>query len=412
MTQTPRVPRPATGRGAPDRPNPLSDPRAPTFLRRTPRSEPPRAPRRSEPVRERRDRGRGYGEAGYGEGGYAAEGGDEDDYGDEPYRDAASRDRRGPASSRRYGDDPRARRGPYEAGPRAEGRPPSRGRPRDYDERGYDARGYDDRGAAQGYADPYGPYDDWQRRAPAPPAHGRYREQWEEWRDTAAQWLSASLPVPGQRGRRFPVVLLLALVLLAGVVAAGVLLGPKVLSHLNGASTGFTEPPGTYTPGPTPSAQAGFKRFVNAGSNYSIDYPQGWTVSSEPQTVQGQPDAIDLFSPGTVGTFNSMVVEQPAAANSTADPTVIADEVDAAQQGGVTFTPTSSIAIQVNIGGEYWQRMDYTVVNNGQTTHEAICAGHHEGRAYVIVLASGADTFAGDYASYFQPALKSFRFNS
>lgn len=107
-----------------------------------------------------------------------------------------------------------------------------------------------------------------------------------------------------------------------------------------------------------------------------------------------------------------MVVEQPAAANSTADPTVIADEVDAAQQGGVTFTPTSSIAIQVNIGGEYWQRMDYTVVNNGQTTHEAICAGHHEGRAYVIVLASGADTFAGDYASYFQPALKSFRFNS
>ncbi len=223
-------------------------------------------------------------------------------------------------------------------------------------------------------------------------------------------WLSASLPVPGMKKKRFPVVLaLLAVLVILAIPAA--LFGPKALAYVSGGANGYTSLKGTYTPGPTPPAQAHFKKFVS-GSRYSMDYPDQWSTSNKQQSVQGQPDTIDIFAPTTASGFSSMLVEQATAAGSVSDQDIITNEVAAAAQNGVVFTPTSTGTTQVNIGGEYWQRRDYVVTGGtSPSLHEAILAGHHQGRSYVIVLVSAADSFASDAALYFTPALTSFRFN-
>lgn len=323
--------------------------------------------------------------------------------------------------------EPRARRGGSRGAPARSPREAARGRAGDeYDARGAYAddapprrrpasRGrpsptrYDERDAESAYT--ASGYREDARRAPAERRRGTNREQWVEWRDTAARFLSSAVPVPGSRGRRFPVALLLALALLGALAVGGVFLGPTLLHRLPGVSTGYSSPPGTYTPGPTPPPQPGFKKFVSSRSNYSMDYPQSWIVSSEQQTAGGKPDALDIFTPQTSTGLESMLVEQPAAAANSPDAAIIASEVVAAEQSGATFAPTSTIPIQINIGGEFWQRLDYTVTSSGQTSHEAIFAGHHEGRAYVLVLAGAANAFAADYSADFAPALASFRFN-
>jgi hypothetical protein len=427
-TVKPPVPQPITRRRLPDGPNPLDDPRAPSVLRRDRQDEPPRPPRPSPPPSERWDQQREYDRGmDAGSGRRPPRSAPDEESAELPYPDdsQAYQQQYGPPGYEdryqhdRYDDDRYG--GDYRGGPpRGARRNP---RSQRYEDDDWDRRGQR-RGRPRGSAEPYGgspygdgphgegPYGARERRRSPQRDRPRHREPWQEWRDTAAQWLSASLPVPGAKGRRFPLIFLLIALVLVGLAGASLLLGPKLLNRVGGGSGNSSVPPGPYTPGPTPTTQAGFKKFVSAGSNYSLDYPQGWTATNQAQTVQGQPDDVEIFSTPTQGAPDSLVVEQPGADANVADTDIISSEVQAAQQGGVTFTPTSTIPIQVNIGGEYWLRLDYTVSGGGQQTHEAIFAGHHEGRAYVIALVSGADTFEGDYATYFRPALNSFRFNA
>jgi hypothetical protein len=226
-------------------------------------------------------------------------------------------------------------------------------------------------------------------------------------------WLSASLPIPGTgpKKRRVPVVLVLVVALMV-LAVPGVLFGPKLIAKVQGTNGGaYSGPKGTFTPGPTPKAQSHFKKYVSERSLYSMDYPDTWAIASKEQSVQGRYDHIDVFAPATQGAVNSMLVEQAAAAAEVADAEVIASEVAGAQQNGITFKPTADKPVPVNVGGEFWQRQDFTVTGGGVTVHEAILAGHHQGRSYVIVLVSSTAAFSGDSTKYFSPALKSFRFN-
>jgi hypothetical protein len=228
-------------------------------------------------------------------------------------------------------------------------------------------------------------------------------------------WLSSSMAVPGHKGRHIPVALMLILVLLAlaGLAVPAVRYGPQLLARATGGTSSDVQGlPGAYTPGPTPPPQPGFKAFASPHSNYSIDVPQAWAASTQTSTVGGQPDYIDLFAPSTPGSMDSMLVELTEASDSLANADIVSGEVASAQQSGATFAPVVGSDVLVAVSGELWQRTDYLVTSNGATTYEAILAGHHEGHAYVIVLAGGADTFAADNASYFAPALASFRFNS
>lgn len=286
---------------------------------------------------------------------------------------------------------------------------------------GYDARDRrDDRGGRYGDGrrsrDPRDGVED--SAAYAAPGRGRRRPRYEEPTGESEAYPAArGRPRSARRdetaeapARRLPLIALLG-ILVVVLAVPGVLLGPKVLAKLGvGAAAPYQGPKGTYTPGPTPTTLPNFKKFVSARALYSMDYPAAWTVSAKEQTVQGQYDHIDVFMAAPTNASTAIYVEQAGAASSVSDADVIASEVAGVQQAGVTLTLTASAAPTQNIGGEIWQQRDYLVNGNGPATHEAILAGHHAGRSYVILLVSAPGDFAGDTTASFTPALKSFRF--
>ena len=85
------------------------------------------------------------------------------------------------------------------------------------------------------------------------------------------------------RSRRFVTVFVpVAAILVIAAAALGLIRYPSLLARLQGgAATSDNAPPFiAYTPGPTPTAPAGFKEFDSARSLYVLDYPQSWDSSS------------------------------------------------------------------------------------------------------------------------------------
>jgi hypothetical protein len=202
----------------------------------------------------------------------------------------------------------------------------------------------------------------------------------------------------------------LVLVVLAAVVAGGIVLAPRLLNRLQPPTTTnstLCTAKGAATPGTLPTPDAHFKQFTSSRSLYGMNYPETWTVAPTQKTANGY-DYIDTYTlPNSTSAVN---VEQAQAACALTDSAIIQGEVAAAQQQNITFTENTSAAQTQTIGGETWQRREYDVSDKGVTLHMVILACHHQGRAYVIVLVSKDSSFKQDNTGIFQPMLKSFTF--
>lgn len=261
------------------------------------------------------------------------------------------------------------------------------------------------------------PRQDQRGNAPASYSAGDYGRSgaWQRLGSgTAARMHAASValrtPKKGRRGAILGGVLALLLVLVGG----GVFLGPRLVHHFDptlGDNQVLNDP---YQPlsGPSPTPPANFTAFTSARSGYSLDYPTGWSLSSQSQSVQGQADYIDIFLQATADPPASFTVEQAAAAASVPDDQVIASEVSGAAQSGVTLAPINGLPQTASVGGAEWQRRDYTVTASGKSAHEVILACHHASHSFVIVYLAPTSTFDSDVAAYFMPTLYSFRFTS
>lgn len=215
---------------------------------------------------------------------------------------------------------------------------------------------------------------------------------------------------PKQKGRK-GVFIALGLVVLLVLVGGGALIGPRLLSHVDpGLGAQVSNDPYTPLAGPSPTPPANFTAYASTRIGYSLDYPTGWSKSQETETVQGQPDDLDVFLQSTQSGAASFYVEQSAAAANVSDEQVIASEVGGAQQNGVTLTPIAGLPATAAIGGVEWQRADYTVTASGATSHEVILACHHANHSFVIVYIAPTSAFDTDLSTYFTPLLRSFRF--
>lgn len=390
---------------APDPPDPrddpLNDPRAPRSLRSTPRRGPDS---RGGPSRyPNPDPDQGYRDRGYGQGGAP------DSYGSRGSYDEPGRSRRSQPSSadNRYGRSAGAR------GPAA---------PYDDGYGGYEGS-YGGRPAprqGQGYDQSY---DRYERSAPQDQQSwyhqvgARARELQQRWGETMN-----SVRIPGVRHedgveskpsstRRVVTTVVLVLVVLAALGAGGVVLAPKVLNRLHPTSATTTSPlcvaKGDAKAGTPPIPDSHFKQFVSSRSFYGMNYPETWTVEPTQKTANGY-DYIDNYT--LPNSTSAVSIEQAEAACALTDSAIIQGEVAAAQQQNITFTENTSAAQTQTIGGETWQRREYDVSVKGVALHMVILACHHQGRAYIIVLASKTTSFKQDDTGIFEPMLKSFTF--
>ncbi len=185
-----------------------------------------------------------------------------------------------------------------------------------------------------------------------------------------------------------------------------------------------TVPPfATYTPGPTPTPLANDKVNVSPSLRYVIDYPSAWLLSTNNTTTSGQYDNLDTYTQPSTDT--RLTVETAGAFASYTPSQIIQGEINAATQQGATFNQINSATRTQEIGGEVWQRQEYTVTVTVSATptatatatpstahlHMAILATHHLGRGYVIILASDDTAFAKADSTYFEPTLSTFRFS-
>jgi hypothetical protein len=234
---------------------------------------------------------------------------------------------------------------------------------------------------------------------------------WEPGQGRIGTWADGDATSDKPKGgrKRLLVTLLLVAVVLVGLVGVAIL---KLPSLLGGGSsqvaTVSDDPFVAYTPGATPTALPQYKVYASTTSLYSVNYPQQWSVKNNANTSGGQSDYVDIFqqaSPVVVFT-----VEQAQAFATLTDQQAIDAEVNSAKQQGQTFTLTANSTQKVTVGGAQWLRQEYDGTANGVKNHVAILSTHHGGRSYVIVMISTPDNFAKADSTYFQPMLKSFRF--
>ncbi|MGZ3599849.1 MAG: hypothetical protein ACXWQ5_09040 [Ktedonobacterales bacterium] len=307
-------------------------------------------------------------------------------------------------------------------------RQPGRGPQAERDwERG-EARG--SRGDARGAAYPQPPLDDsW-----GMPAVGG--EQLGVWGST----LSEELPAPGgarvgrdARGRSAPAgrgtragrgdeeqrgggggrvaLIFLVVLIVIGLIGAGVLVAPKLLSKFGGTNGNSldTQPPfATYTPGPTPTPLPKYVEYVSRQLQFAIDYPKEWS-KDESAADAGKTDWVVTLKQPTPQA--ALLVEQSAGFDAVGNDELIHDEVLAGQSAGSTLTETTTTPLQALIGGEQWLRRDFDVTTKtGTKLHMGILSCHHVGHGYVIVLISLPQNFVHDDQTTFQSILGTFRF--
>ena len=223
----------------------------------------------------------------------------------------------------------------------------------------------------------------------------------------------ADNPPAKPRGGAFALAfrLLTTVVVVVGlVVLVGPELAPKLGRYLPFLQSGaqVTPPPtfATYTPGPTPTDIPNYKLFTSEVNGYAMDYPASWGTS----TLSGaNNDTVNQFSrPNTSTEVN---VEHSSAFDSATDAQILQVEIQDAQSQGMTLTEITGAATTEGIGGEIWQRHEYSVTTkSGTKLHIAILTCHHLGKGYVIALISSDTGFATDDTTTFEPMLRSFRF--
>ena len=227
---------------------------------------------------------------------------------------------------------------------------------------------------------------------------------------------------PAQKRRRTPgiVIGVIAALLLIAIVVS-ILFIPKIRRHIPGlngggssSSPGVSSTFATYTPGPTPTVLANDKQFSSAQSQYILNYPASWKVANNSNAAGGQYDNYDSFAP--TSDIPSIGVEQAGQFSASSDQQIIQSEVDSVKAAATQNHQTETITqigsdVPQTVGGETWQRAEYTIVSGSVTLHMSLLACHHNGKGYAIVLLDTANNFQADDQNIFAPTLKSFRFS-
>ncbi len=202
----------------------------------------------------------------------------------------------------------------------------------------------------------------------------------------------------------------MVVVVVALVTIVGPEVAPKLGKYLPFLKSGaqVTPPPtfATYTPGPTPTNMPNYKLFTSAANGYEMDYPSSWGTT----TVTGvQSDSVNQFAQPSANT--GVNVERSAAFDSATDTQLLQAEVQGAQAQGMKITEITGAATTEGVGGEVWQRHEYSATTKtGAKLHIAVLASHHLGKGFVIALISSDTSFATDDTTTFEPMLRSFRF--
>lgn len=222
-----------------------------------------------------------------------------------------------------------------------------------------------------------------------------------------------------RRGRGGLLAGLVVLLLLVVLVGAGAVLGPH---YLRGTKIGSQlsrhvpflkvqqTPQSAFTPRPLPTVLPGYTQYTDPSSHFALNTPQGWLTRPNDATTSGQPDHTVLFS--SKDGASTFAVEQSAIFSSLSDDAVVQGEITPLQQAGDTVTEITPTAAPRTFGGEIWQHHEYEVVVKGTKEHITVYATHHAGKAYAIVLASPANTYATVASGTFEKMLGSYRFTA
>ena len=213
----------------------------------------------------------------------------------------------------------------------------------------------------------------------------------------------------------FPIafrLLTIVIVVVGLVTVVGPDIAPKLGKYLPFLKSGaqVTPPPtfATYTPGPTPTNMPNYKLFTSVANGYAMEYPSSWGTT----TVTGtgaQNDSVNQFA--QPGASTGVNVERSTPFDAATDAQVLQAEVQTAQSSGTKITEITAAATTEGVGGEVWQRHEYSATTKaGAKLHIAILVCHHLGKGFVIALLSSDTGFASDDTTTFEPMLRSFRF--
>lgn len=182
---------------------------------------------------------------------------------------------------------------------------------------------------------------------------------------------------------------------------------------INGSAT----PTPTTKPVPTtviPSPTAVASMVTYTGNGYTINYPQGWTVS------KGSTGAVTFTDPQGVAYLTIQVVPNPNGLISTSDQVNTGLQIFKSQAKNYTkvnVAPTTSVA------GETWSQGAATgdIIPTGATSSVTakivVISDNHPAntpstQGFTLGYATGAQVFDMANTSYFQPMLQSFKFTS
>ena len=185
--------------------------------------------------------------------------------------------------------------------------------------------------------------------------------------------------------------------------------GGSTTSNPTPTSTTAAKASATTPPTTTPPATAGFVTYT--GTAFTMNYPQGWKVTTSGQSV--------VFADAT-GIYNLTIVVSPNPGGIASADTV----VNAAIQGvknTMKNPQTVNVPPTANIGGDSW--VQKSISGNSSSAGQAgvvqlvVASDNHPANSpttnsFTVIYATIQGLFSAANTQYFQPMLQSFKFTS
>lgn len=181
--------------------------------------------------------------------------------------------------------------------------------------------------------------------------------------------------------------------------------------------TGVIRPTATVTPSPTatilpsPTAMDGFKVYADLPDSFVLQYPTNWVYHPiEPNLGVEFDDSTDNNSNYTMQILVPGEATTPGSGVSPNDPSAwVQYLMDRLATSGAVQQETGPLPAK-NIGGEVWQSGIARVTSSGIVARVDVYATIHNGKPYIITLASVDDHFNTGSQQFFEPMLSSFQF--
>ncbi len=169
-------------------------------------------------------------------------------------------------------------------------------------------------------------------------------------------------------------------------------------------------PTSTPSPLPTPTAELGFKVYLDRAERFYVQYPLSWEAKQTNPGIQFDDDPsapnfiVQVLQPGDATT-----------AGTTSDPndpsvwvTYELNRLASIYQSSFSRLPGPASA--AHFGGTLWQSGVARLTDNTTNIRVQIFATVYNGTPYIINLLATEDRFAAGVRAYFDPMLQSFTF--